>query len=108
MIPFKGRLKFKQRMPMKPLKYGIKLYEVYESRTRYCSQFSVYLRKQGGDDDNEGDLGKTGKVVVSLTKAFQHKGYKLFIDNFYTFLCYREDQNFGFENFLWKMMITLK
>ena len=75
MIPFKGRLKFKQRMPMKPVKYGIKLNEVCESRTGYCSQFSVYLRKQGGNDDNEGDLGKTGKVVADLTKAFQHKGY---------------------------------
>ena len=53
-------------------------------RTGYCSQFTVYLRKQGGNDDNEGDLGKTGKVVADLTKAFQHKGYKLFIDNFYT------------------------
>ena len=84
MIPFKGRLKFKQRMPMKPVKYGIKLYEVCELRTGYCSQFSVYLGKQEGDDDNEGDLGKTGKVVADLTKAFQHKGYKLFIDNFYT------------------------
>ena len=47
MIPFKGRLQFKQRMPLKPVKYGIKLFEVCESKTGYCMKFSVYLGKQG-------------------------------------------------------------
>ena len=84
MIPFKGRLQFKQRMPLKPVKYGIKLFEVCESKTGYCMKFSVYLGKQGGDDDDGGDLGKTGKVVVNLMNGFQHRGYELYIDNFYT------------------------
>ena len=66
MIPFKGIIQFKQRMPLKPVKYGIKLFEVCESKTGYCMKFSVYLRNQGGDDDDGGDLGKTGKVVINL------------------------------------------
>ena len=84
MIPFKGRLQFKQRMPLKPMKYAIKLFEVCELKTGYCMKFSVYLEKQWGDDDNSGDLGKTGKVVVNLMNGFQHRGYELYIDNFYT------------------------
>ena len=47
MIPFKEGLQFKQRMPLKPVKYGIKLFEVCESKTGYCMKFSVYLGKQG-------------------------------------------------------------
>ena len=80
MIPFKGRLQFKQRMPLKPLKYGIKLFEVCESKTGYCMKFSVYVGKQGGDDDDGGGLGKTGKVVVNLMNGFQHRGYELYIN----------------------------
>ena len=48
LIQLKGWLKFERKMPMRPVKYGIKLYEVCKSRTGYCSQFSVYLGKRGG------------------------------------------------------------
>ena len=47
-------------------------------------KFSVYLGKQGGDDDGGGDLSKTGKVVVNLMNGFQHRGYELYIDNLHT------------------------
>ena len=48
MIPFKGRLKFKQRMPMKPVKYGIKLYEVCESKDWILFSVFCIFRKAGG------------------------------------------------------------
>ena len=48
-------------MPLKPVKYGIKLFEVCELKTGYCIKFSVYLGKQGGDDDDGGDLSKLEK-----------------------------------------------
>ena len=60
-------------MPLKPVKYAIKLFEVCESKTGYCMKFSVYLGKQGGDDEDGGDLGKTRKVVVNLMNGFQHR-----------------------------------
>ena len=36
------------------------------------------------EEGNDGELGKTGATVVNLVKEYKHKGYKLYIDNFYT------------------------
>ena len=84
MIPFKGRLKFKQRMPLKPVKVGIKMFVVSEAQTGYCHKFQIYLGKEGEDNGNEGDLGKTGLVCVRLLRGLQHKGFQVYFDNFYT------------------------
>ena len=86
MIPFKGRLAFKQRMPMKPVKNGMKPFSLCEARMGYSAVFLIYLGKEtrGQEKGNDGELGKTGAVVVNLVKEYKHKGYKLYIDNFYT------------------------
>ena len=54
-----------------------------EAGTGYCAVLSVYLGKEtrGQEKGNDGELGKTGAVVVNLVKEYKHKGY---IDNFYT------------------------
>jgi len=57
MVGYKGRLHFKQYMPAKPTKWGVKVWEVCESETGYCSNFDVYTgRKPGG---REHDLSMT-------------------------------------------------
>ena len=52
----------------------------------YSAVFLIYLGKEtrGQEKGNDGELGKTGAVVVNLVKEYKHKGYKLYIDNFYT------------------------
>lgn len=40
--PFKDRIKFKVYNPMKPNKFGIKLYQVCEARSGYCVGFDIY------------------------------------------------------------------
>ncbi|XP_061426844.1 uncharacterized protein LOC133354203 isoform X2 [Lethenteron reissneri] len=42
MIPFKGRLFFKQHMPAKPTKWGVKVWELCEAQTGYCLNFDIY------------------------------------------------------------------
>ena len=42
MIKFNGRLKFKQYMPSKPTKFGIKVWEICDSSNGYCLDFDVY------------------------------------------------------------------
>ena len=83
MIPFKERLKFKQRMPLKPVKVGIKMFALSESQSGYCHKFQVYLSKDDDEADG-GELGKTGLVVVRLLDGLQHKGFNVYVDNFYT------------------------
>ena len=82
MIPFKGRLKFKQRMPLKPVNNEIKVFVLSESSSGYCYKFEIYLGKDGNEREDVGDLGKTGQVVVRLLRGLQHRGFNAYVDNF--------------------------
>lgn len=46
MIGFKGRLSFRQYMPAKPTKYGIKVWMAANSSNSYVLNFAVYLGKE--------------------------------------------------------------
>ena len=83
MIPYKGKLSFKQRMIAKPIHWGIKLYELCDSETAYLSRFEVYLGK-GREEQEVSDIGKSGAVVARLTQDLWGKGHDLYIDNWYT------------------------
>ena len=41
MVKFKGRLVFRQYLPLKPIKWGVKVWVMAESSTGYCSNFQV-------------------------------------------------------------------
>ena len=43
MIAYKGRLSFRQFMPAKPTKYGIKVWMAANAKNSYVSNFAVYL-----------------------------------------------------------------
>ena len=47
MVPFKGRLGFKQFMKDKPMKSGIKLWVLADAVTAYCYNLEVYTSKHG-------------------------------------------------------------
>jgi len=47
MIAFKGRLSFRQYLPAKPTKYGIKVWMAADSSNGYVVNFSVYLGSEG-------------------------------------------------------------
>jgi len=81
MVPFKGRLKIKVRMPDKPVKYGIKLFMLCDSASGYCKKFDVYV---GSDERNVGNLGKTGKTVLNLLQGLENTHHRVYMDNFYT------------------------
>lgn len=46
MIGFRGRLSFRQYMPAKPTKYGIKVWMAANSSNSYVLNFAVYLGKE--------------------------------------------------------------
>jgi hypothetical protein len=46
LIKFNGRLSFKQHMPKKPNKFGIKIWMLADSETYFVPRFQVYLGKQ--------------------------------------------------------------
>ena len=82
MIPFKGRLKFKQYMKDKPTKWGIKVFVLADSQTGYVKRLQVYTGK--GLDSCVSDVGLCTRVVLDLLEGFDHTGLQLYTDNFYT------------------------
>lgn len=81
MVPFKGKLSIKVRMPDKPIKFGVKFFELCDAKTGYCKNFSIYA---GKDDRETGAIGKTGKIVMDLVADLHHTNHHLYVDNFYT------------------------
>ena len=86
LIHFTGRLAFKQFIPSKRARYGVKLYKLCERATGYTYKFRIY---EGKDTTVEpvgcpDYIGSSGKVVWDLVSPLFHQGYHLYVDNFYS------------------------
>ena len=83
MIPFKGRLGFKQYMPAKPTKWGIKMFSLCESLTGYLYDFDVYT---GKDATAPGEKGKglSYKIVKALCNSIIGHWCRVVFDNWFT------------------------
>ncbi|CAC5378840.1 unnamed protein product [Mytilus coruscus] len=81
MVPFKGRLSFKQYMPAKPTKWGIKMWAIAEADTGYVSFCEVYSGRINGTAH-----GLANHVVKScIEKAnVTGQGYHVYMDNYFT------------------------
>ena len=80
MIKFKGRLQFRQYLPSKPIKWGIKVWALAESSTGYLSRCQIYTGKEGGRQEN----GLSHRVVMDLVRYLSGSHATIFMDNFYT------------------------
>ena len=80
MVKFRGKLAFRQYMPAKPTKYGIKVWARADSTNGYVSQIDVYVGKPvGGQRDV--DLGR--KVIRKMTKNIEGKHHHVYFDNYF-------------------------
>lgn len=84
MVGFKGRIGFKQYLPLKPTKRGYKVWCRADSYNGYLCDFSVYTGKKTNSPSNNSDLGQGGMVVKDLSSILAGKGYFLFFDNFFS------------------------
>ena len=48
LVPFRGRYRFKQHMPSKTAKYGLKYWCLYDAKTAYCLRIWPYLGTNHG------------------------------------------------------------
>lgn len=92
MIAFKGRLSFKQYMPKKPTKWGIKVWQLCDSANGYCSNFQVYTGKS--KENLKHGLGY--HVVTTLAKPFLNKNHHLYFDRFF-YKCSASKGFIGFQ-----------
>lgn len=88
MVKFKGRLGMKQYMPMKPVKQGLKVWEIAEASSGFVCDFQVYTGKRQ-DGATEHNLGY--RVVYDLTRNITGKNHHVFCDNFFTSVKLAED-----------------
>lgn len=85
---WKGRLIFKQYIPSKRARYGIKLFLLCESSTGYVWCFFVYT---GKDTELQGEGPCGQRVVMTLLEKLKDKGYKLFLDRWFTSISLAEE-----------------
>lgn len=79
---WKGRLLFKQYIPLKRHRFGIKLFELVDSTTNFLIDFIVYT---GKDTDYKliTNLDISGFIVNELMESYYNKGHILYADNWY-------------------------
>ena len=82
MIQFDGRLAWKQYMPKKPVKWGIKLWCLCDAATGYCLAFTVYTGAEINDVAPTHDLGY--RVVMQLMGNYLHQQRHVYADNYFT------------------------
>lgn len=86
MIPWRGRLVFRQYLPNKTHKYGVKVYKLCTVEG-YTLRLILYC---GKSRDNTG-LGHSHAIVLELLEGYLNEGRTLFCDNFYTGIPLAED-----------------
>lgn len=87
LVPFRGRCSFKQYMPSKPAKYGLKFWCLCDAKTGYCIHMKPYLGADGGAARQTG-LGK--QVVLDLTERLD-VGRTVVTDNYFTSLALTQE-----------------
>lgn len=80
LVPFRGRCSFKQYMPSKPDKYGLKIWWIACAKTFYPLQGKAYLGKEG----NRAESGLGKRVVLELSEPFSGTGRNITCDNYFT------------------------
>ena len=81
LIPFKGRLSFKQYLPLKPKKWGIKFFVLADSLNGFCLDWKAYTGKEAAPRDGD---NMTTRVVKELMEPYYESGRSVYMDSFYS------------------------
>ena len=80
MIGYSGRISYRQYMPAKPVKRGIKVWMLCDATNGFMSRFDIYL----GRENNQTENGLGYNVVTRLTNLLHGTFRMVFFDNFFT------------------------
>lgn len=82
MVPYKGRFcTIRQYMKAKPCKFGIKIWALASSRSRYVSNLIVYL---GAAEVRELDELVGANAVLTAVRGLEGLGHVIVTDNYFT------------------------
>ncbi len=77
----KGRFSPTQYMPSKPLRKGLKVWMLCDSRSGYCHRTRIYV---GKPSDDLAAAALSHKVVTSLARGLEGRHHHIFMDSFFT------------------------
>lgn len=78
---FRGRCSFRQYMPNKPHKYGLKYWTLVDCRTGYVLDTIPYLGRENDTGRRAENVGE--KVVLQICKPYFRTGRGVTMDNFF-------------------------
>ena len=81
LVCFRGRCPFRQYIPSKPGKYGIKVWAICEANTSYAWKMQVYT---GKDPTIGREVNQGARVVKDLVKEIENSGRNVTCDDFFT------------------------
>ncbi|XP_034085017.1 piggyBac transposable element-derived protein 4-like isoform X2 [Gymnodraco acuticeps] len=79
LVPFRGRCKFRQYIPSKPAKYGLKIWVTADVETSYAWKCQIYTGKAAG---SAAEVGQGKRVVLEMTEGLQ--GITVTCDHLFT------------------------
>lgn len=80
LIKFKGRVQFRQFLPLKRNHFGLKGFVTTDSSNGYVLNTIIYTGKEGPAASK--DLAS--RVVLRLIEPYTNSGYRLYVDNWCT------------------------
>lgn len=82
MAAFRGRCSFKQFIPSKPDKYGLKIFAMVDSETLYTSSMELYVGQQASAERQVSN--KPHDVVKRVCSSILDTGRNITMDNWFT------------------------
>lgn len=82
LVSTRGRCNFRQYIPSKPGKYGIKIFWVCDAQNSFPLNAEIYLGRQPGAARAEPNYAQN--LVQRLTQHWQNHGRNITLDNFFT------------------------
>ncbi|CAB3260710.1 unnamed protein product [Arctia plantaginis] len=82
LVAFRGRCKFRQYIPSKPAKYGLKIIALVDAKTFYITNLEIYAGKQP-----DGPYAKSNKpfdVVDRIVQPVSKTNRNITFDNWFT------------------------
>ena len=85
LVLFRGRVAFRQYIPSKHHRFGIKFFVICDCETGYVLDMIVYTATNVDiPKDMDKDVGLSGSIVKQLMNKYLNKNHILYTDNYYT------------------------
>jgi len=81
LVAFRGRCGFRQYIPSKPAKYGLKIWWCCDAETSYSLAGEIYLGRQPGQ---QREVGQGARVVSDLISPWCRSGRNVAADSFFS------------------------